>query len=476
MSTESKTATSGPAFLGGIVRLRPLDNEENEQEASAVSVHGGRKISVSNASRSSDFEFATHIAGPSTCNTKLFEELMPSRIAAFWAGYNVNFLAYGQTGAGKTHTMFGPPGIMAKAGKGDFGTDVCEDYGLFPRSVVQIYRRLNELNGRTQHGAQRSGGGGNGGGGGGGSSAVTGDGCTEPSDATGSSKRYVLSCGAVEMSVAGHEDMFQRPLKSKSSKIDFSGSAHGVFIDDAPTPPCVRGHQEQIIDSDEALLRIFEVMSSRNTQSTKLNDSSSRSHCISWLHLYEFDESSRLVTKTRFQFCDLAGSERIKDAHGVTNFADAGVDGWQGMMTNFGLMMLSQAVRAKVRLQKTKKKFSHRTATFASSLVPLLYGSISGDDLTALVVCCSQKLDNASQTINALQFGATFSRLHVVPRKVKAKQLDKLVKEAEHVISTNTIALSKKRAGGKDNRYTKLRQARLRDAEFELCVFQRFSQ
>jgi len=344
--------------------------------------------------------------------------------------------------------MFGPPGIMAKAGRGEFGVSICEDYGLFPRSVLQVFLRVQELNRQ--------------------SSAADGEGPL-------ASKRFVLSCSAMEMSVSGHEDMFARPMLGVSRKLDWSGNAHGVFIDEAPNPPCVRGHEEQVIDTEEDVLRVFEVMSSRNTKSTKLNDSSSRSHCICWLHLYAFDEATKTIRKTKFQFCDLAGSERMKDAHGVTNFADAGVDGWQGMMTNFGLMMLSQAVRAKVRLQKSKKhKLSHRSAAFACTLVPLLFGSIAGTDFTGLVVCCSQLPENASQTINALNFGATFAKLHVTPKQARVVSLKSMVKQAQKVIDENTAALAKKRAGGKDNRYTMMRQAKLQDAQQLLSILGRF--
>ena len=44
----------------------------------------------------------------------LYDNYMPKRIEGFLNGYNCNIMAYGQTGTGKTHTMFGPPGYMAR--------------------------------------------------------------------------------------------------------------------------------------------------------------------------------------------------------------------------------------------------------------------------------------------------------------------------------------------------------------------------
>lgn len=49
-----------------------------------------------------------------------------------------------------------------------------------------------------------------------------------------------------------------------------------------------------------------------------------------------------------FQFVDLAGSERIKDAHGGnTNVhgMEATKGMYQGLMTNFSLLMLSKVIR-----------------------------------------------------------------------------------------------------------------------------------
>mgnify|MGYP000046818967 CR=1 FL=1 len=147
-------------------------------------------------------------------------------------------------------------------------------------------------------------------------------------------------------------------------------------------------------------------------------------------------------------------------------------------MTNFGLMMLSQAVRHKIAWQKKKKnknkKFSFRATKFACTLIPLLYGSVSGEDFTALVVCCSQLPANASQTINALDFGATFSELNVNAKRCKSQKLQTVIKAATKIVNDNAAALNKPRAGGKKNRYTLIRQAKLRDAQQLLELLKRF--
>eukprot|EP00039_Didymoeca_costata_P024706 m.11188 g.11188 ORF g.11188 m.11188 type:complete len:145 (-) comp4396_c0_seq1:77-511(-) len=142
------------------------------------------------------------------------------------------------------------------------------------------------------------------------------------------------------------------------------------------------------------------------------------------------------------------------------------------MMTNFGLMMLSQAIRQRLEAQQKGTKFSYKQAKFATSLVPL-HGSICGVDMTDLFVCCSAEKKNASQTINALNFGSTFGELKVKEVKVTPKSREKMIIDAKKIIDENTHALGSTRAGGARNRYTLIRQARLKEAETQLALLSR---
>ena len=61
------------------------------------------------------------------------------------------------------------------------------------------------------------------------------------------------------------------------------------------------------------------------------------------------------VRTTRFQFCDLAGSERMKNAHGTHSWKDGGMEAINGLATNYSLMMLGQCVVDSLSKQKGKK-------------------------------------------------------------------------------------------------------------------------
>ena len=70
------------------------------------------------------FDYA---AGPSVGQETIFENVQPLITSAV-DGYNVCIMAYGQTGAGKTHTMTGPP----------------DDPGVIRRAVQELFRLCSE--------------------------------------------------------------------------------------------------------------------------------------------------------------------------------------------------------------------------------------------------------------------------------------------------------------------------------------------
>ena len=118
-----------------------------------------------------------------------------------------------------------------------------------------------------------------------------------------------------------------------------------------------------ILESEKDIYRLFAGISSRCTTGTGLNQSSSRSHCFVNLHLYHYDPAGDTISTSRFQFVDLAGSERMEDAHGDKDYR-ASANAVQGMMVNYSLTMLGQAVRDLVSCRQKKKKFSFRAYLF----------------------------------------------------------------------------------------------------------------
>lgn len=137
----SSMSTSDDGGLG-VVRVKPLGAGGGGGERSAASstaANNAVRFSTEAAEVTVDnrhFDYPSHVISPDMEQQALYDAFMPARIQAFLDGVNVNVIAYGQTGSGKTHTMFGPPGIMARAALGELGDGVCTDYGLFPRGLL----------------------------------------------------------------------------------------------------------------------------------------------------------------------------------------------------------------------------------------------------------------------------------------------------------------------------------------------------
>lgn len=138
----------------GVVRIKPLGAGGGGGERSAGAASAAAP-SVQYSTEAAEvvidgrrFAYPSHVISPEMDQEALYEAFMAARVDAFLEGTNANIMAYGQTGSGKTHTVFGPPGIMAKAAAGEFGDGIVAEYGLYPRALINLYvaaRRLLPL-------------------------------------------------------------------------------------------------------------------------------------------------------------------------------------------------------------------------------------------------------------------------------------------------------------------------------------------
>ena len=420
----------------GIIRVKPIGAGGGGGESSSNKGFSAIKYSESTISiDGKSFSYPKMVVTPDTSQESLFNEFMPDHIQGFLDGYNVNIIAYGQTGSGKTYTVFGPPGCMDRAGKGDYGNNIHENYGLFPRALYNIFHRLEELK------------------------------------ESASSNAYMMTCAAVELSSMGNEDMFNKSGNiPPSSKL---GSAScGVVLDRSSKPPRLYGQCEMVIEKKEDLLCVFSALAVRNTSGTLMNDSSSRSHCIVSLRLWKYEKSSQNVSISRFQFCDLAGSERMHKtyADGATYKKPNG--GWnldviQGMSTNFSLMELSRCLQDISMVRKAKRDFNFRA--YVTDLPFLLSDTIVGNALTACFVCISQAISNKAESRAAMDFGKRFSSLSIKRQKVEDKVISEIEKKAINEIETNERHLKTIDA---NNPYTIMREAQIKDCEQILNIVQ----
>ena len=395
-------------------------------------------------------------------NAALFEECLPAKIDDFLHGYNVNFLAFGQTGSGKSHSMFGPPGSMNLPME-NHNSSSAPEYGIFPRALSTILDQVQEWNNNNNE------------------------------------SKYLLTCSAVELSVMGNLDLFRKsqarkkPPSSKDAAWHRSctASSLGVVLDKFnSTPPRLYGQTEHILHSREDIPAVFAAVASRNTAATQLNDSSSRSHCIITLTLWKNDGNTSLqqqgrIRRNRFQFCDLAGSERINDAFSngmqtgkTTTKESEKFQLWQGVMTNWSLLELSRCLQDIAMARKHNKTISLRA--YQTDLLFLLSGSLVGTASTTCICCVSQTQSNWSQTQNTVSFGKRFAAIVANENKTKysvAKEESStaLQKTCQKTIDDNRKVLTQSTTTNANAKFRIIREAKVRDAETILDILDKLS-
>jgi hypothetical protein len=419
-----------------VVRIKPLA-AAGKSTAGAVNRTPTGDVAVevsacspSQPSTKKTFTFPTHVFEAAASQESLYYTFMPQRVQAFLDGVNINVMAYGQTGSGKTHTLFGPPGLMARAGSGAFSSDygkledVNPGYGICPRSVIDIFRQLQQ---------RRSSGGG---------------------------VQYSLTASVVELTAAnGNVDMFDK------------AGLRNVSLDKTANPPRLYGMIEAPMETVQDLQAVFAAIAVRSTGETGLNDTSSRSHCFVFLTLRALDSSGTLRT-SRFQFVDLAGNERQKDAHGGGSSTASSTQVAEGMVSNNSLMMLGRCVRELIAAKRScKAAFSFRNYTF--DLVLLLQESLAGTASTLTIMCCSSASANAATSALTLEFGSELSRLEVKPpRTVPGQSMSEARDRA-----AQALVAGEARAGGMGKsagKYALIRQGQAHDARNLLAVLDAF--
>ena len=146
-------------------------------------------------------------------------------------------------------------------------------------------------------------------------------------------------------------------------------------------------------------MRVIEV--TRSAKSHKLNERSSRSHCVVTFNMSR--KTGNKLTSSKFTFCDLAGSERIKKSMGE-NYDENDKRAAEAKNINTSLTTLGRVILA---LKKKQAMVPFRE----SALTMLMKSSLSGNCRTALVVAVSESPEMMSESQSTLRFGVTCGAL-----------------------------------------------------------------
>jgi hypothetical protein len=341
-SPEPQTARGETVRVKVVARVRPLlpcETVGPRKGANCTEV-----ASPSVAVGKSCFTF-DHVFGPEASQEEVYENCVEPLVEATLEGVNGTLFAYGQTGSGKTYTM-GTSGLPS----------VPE--GALQRALRAIFTRATACEGEsvTFH-------------------------VTFVEIFTDASRSRIRDQGTEEI----------RDLLSPGNSQIFA-----VIKADADGGIRLEGVVEYEVYTEKEALNLLSLgTASRATCATRMNDSSSRSHAIFSLEVVQ----RRLVSgvpstlTSKFQFVDLAGSEKVKIS---------GVEGEQlsqAININHGLFVLGKAITALTE--------GHPHVPFRESkLTRILQNSLGGNSRTCMLACVSPSDSNLAETISTLTYSA----------------------------------------------------------------------
>jgi kinesin family protein C1 len=222
---------------------------DTDKESKELTIMGKeKKSSFGNVTRETHSFSFDRVFGPSSQNQEVFEEIS-QLVQSALDGYNVCIFCYGQTGAGKTHTMSSADGMI-------------------PRATHQIYETATSLKEKGW--------------------------------------TYTMEGSFVEVYNEEIHDLL-------GSSKDFEKKKHEIRHDDAKKQTTITGLRKVELDSPnavEALLK--QADNNRSVAATKSNERSSRSHSVFILKLVGRNSTTNETSEGTLNLVDLAGSERLK--------------------------------------------------------------------------------------------------------------------------------------------------------------------
>jgi len=313
-------------------------------------------------------------------------------------GYHTCIFAYGQTGSGKSYTMMGTP----------------EHPGLIPRTCEGLFQRINEEQ----------------------NTSIT----------------YNVHVSYFEVYNEHVRDLLiprttpPTYLKIRESKAD------GVYVQNLTDSP---------VKSYDDVIRLMNTGDqNRTVASTKMNDTSSRSHAVFTLTLrqiqHDITSDSTIERTARMRLVDLAGSERANRTEATGARLREGSNINQSL-TTLGRVIAALADPKRQRamsrgLQNQTKRRADVVPYRDSVLTWLLRDSLGGNSKTAMVACISPA--DYEETLSTLRYADQAkqirTRAHVNQDAVSAAERDAKILEMQETIQNLQLHMNAAAARKRD--------------------------
>ncbi|KNC98496.1 uncharacterized protein SPPG_06193 [Spizellomyces punctatus DAOM BR117] len=329
------------ANIAVVVRVRPRNQKEiRENSPITVTTNGirGRELHV----KANQAEAATKtysfdkVFGPDAGQDLLFDDVVAPMLKEVLMGYNCTIFAYGQTGTGKTYTM-----------EGDLATIRGEHAGIIPRTLYSLFNTLE----------------------------------------SGDAGEYSVRVSFIELYNEELKDLLSSEEDFRKLRIFEDYNKKGSVV--------IQGVEETLVKNAADVIAVLQRGSNkRQIAATKMNEVSSRSHCIFCItvHIKETTpEGEELVKVGKLNLVDLAGSENIGRSGAENRRAkEAG-------MINQSLLTLGRVINA---LVDRSPHIPYRE----SKLTRLLQDSLGGRTKTCIIAAVSPAKCNIEETMSTLDY------------------------------------------------------------------------
>merc|ERR1719201_13230 len=239
--------------------------------------------------------------------------------------------------------------------------------------------------------------------------------------AASDTRRYLVCCSFLEI----YNEVIYDLLVPRNKQSKGGGGLEireqkgiGVYVKDLT---------EVVVESPDKLNQMIEQgFEHRSTAATKMNDASSRSHCIFIIRLHQKDASDESKnTFSKVNLVDLAGSERAKSTEAE------GARLKEGANINKSLSALGNVINALVESASGKKVFiPYRN----SKLTRVLQESLGGNSLCTMLATLSPAACNFEETLSTLRYANRAKAIKVSATKnEEASQISRLNVEIEEL-------------------------------------------
>lgn len=389
LPTKEETHDDGES-VRVYLRVRPATERELAiASPQVIFVDGPSVVVKSDPPRSFTFD---GVLGETSTQQEVFESVGRAVGSSCLAGYNGSVYVYGQTGAGKTHTMCGPINSVQSM-------QFDERRGILCRMLDFIFAEV----------ARRG--------------------------ADGSSSEHRCRCSFLEIYKEQITDLLEPQNANLQVREDLT---RGVYVE--------RLSEVAVSSLAEAFQVLWRGLRQRQVGSTHMNEKSSRSHAVFTLYV-EAHEKRAGVTSTRvasLKLVDLAGSERQQHAGDPRSSLGQYADTKESLRVkeagaiNKSLSALTNVIMALSREERLRReRRGERRNNYVhyrdSKLTFLLRDSLGGNSKTVIVANCSPAEICVQETISTLKFAARAKhiRCSVVRNEAFSGTVESLMEEVK---------------------------------------------